>query len=352
MLENAAFISQEDISSGLPAYTEIPVPIEMDDDLRSAYNSLETEVQGNIKGGFNLKIMGQLIQTLSIYPDMPYNVSNVIHPDTGEVIVEPPSLDSSVLRNKEARLLELVKRKKEAGEKVLVYYHWTNKTDLDTKLPALLESEGIKTAVLKSSVKAEIREEWIKKQLNENIDVLICNPTLIETGLDLLDFTTIIYYQMGYNLYTMRQASRRSWRLSQTKDVEVYFLYYKKTIQEQALSLMATKLQASMAIEGKFSEEGLNALSNNEDIFSQIASSVAEGIKDTVDINVFKKISVNSTIEPKKEYQKNTSYNDMNKISYSCFIDPKKINKKKIISKIDGLELKILNNPILLFKAG
>lgn len=352
LLENAAFISQEDISSGLPAYTEIPVPIEMDDDLRSAYNSLETEVQGNIKGGFNLKIMGQLIQTLSIYPDMPYNVSNVIHPDTGEVIVEPPSLDSSVLRNKEARLLELVKRKKEAGEKVLVYYHWTNKTDLDTKLPALLESEGIKTAVLKSSVKAEIREEWIKKQLNENIDVLICNPTLIETGLDLLDFTTIIYYQMGYNLYTMRQASRRSWRLSQTKDVEVYFLYYKKTIQEQALSLMATKLQASMAIEGKFSEEGLNALSNNEDIFSQIASSVAEGIKDTVDINVFKKISVNSTIEPKKEYQKNTSYNNMNKISYSCFIDPKKINKKKIISKIDGLELKILNNPILLFKAG
>lgn len=94
---------------------------------------------------------------------------------------------------------------------------------------------------------------------------------------------------MGYNLYTMRQASRRSWRLSQTKDVEVYFLYYKKTIQEQALSLMATKLQASMAIEGKFSEEGLNALSNNEDIFSQIASSVAEGIKDTVDINVFKR---------------------------------------------------------------
>ena len=39
----------------------------MDDDLRSAYNSLETEVQGNIKGGSNLKIMGQLIQTLSIY---------------------------------------------------------------------------------------------------------------------------------------------------------------------------------------------------------------------------------------------------------------------------------------------
>lgn len=61
--------------------------------------------------------MGQLIQTLSIYPDMPYNVSNVIHPDTGDVIIEPASLDSSVLRNKEARLLELVKRKKKPEKK-------------------------------------------------------------------------------------------------------------------------------------------------------------------------------------------------------------------------------------------
>ena len=50
---------------------------------------------------------------------------------------------------------------------------------------------------------------------------------------------------------------------------------------------MATKLQASMALEGKFSEEGLRAMSNNEDVLTQIANSVVEGIKDTVDENVF-----------------------------------------------------------------
>ena len=100
-----------------------------------------------------------------------------------------------------------------------------------------------------------------------------------ETGLDLLDFTTIIYYQIGYNLFTLRQSSRRSWRLSQDKDVKVYFMYYRNTVQELALSLMATKLQAAMAIEGKFSEDGLNAMSNNEDILTQLAASVADGIK-------------------------------------------------------------------------
>ena len=85
----------------------------------------------------------------------------------------------------------------------------------------------------------------------------------------------------------MRQASRRSWRLSQTEDIKVYFIYYEETIQAQALSLMATKLQASMAIEGKFSEEGLRAMSNNEDLLTQIANSVVEGIKDTVQIQSF-----------------------------------------------------------------
>ena len=85
----------------------------------------------------------------------------------------------------------------------------------------------------------------------------------------------------------MRQASRRSWRLSQTRDIEVYFMFYKETIQEQAMSLMASKLQASMALEGKFSEEGLRAMADNEDLLSQIASSVVEGIKHTVEAEVF-----------------------------------------------------------------
>lgn len=347
LLENAAFISQEDISTGLPAYTEIPIGIEMDDNLQYAYSNLESTVSTAMKDmRKGAKIMGQMIQCLSVYPDMPYNQPPIIHPDSGEVIVEPVSLDSSIIRNKDIKFLELIQKKKEDGEKVLVYYHWTNKTDLADRLPKLLKEHNIKTAVLKSSIKAELREEWINKQLENDIDVLICNPTLIETGLDLLDFTTIVYYQMGYNLYTMRQASRRSWRLSQKNDVEVYFLYYKNSIQEQALSLMATKLQASMAIEGKFSEEGLNALSNNEDIFSQIASSVAEGIKDTVDIQVFEKISVQNTM--KKKLITQTKEENINNVSYLNFVNIYDKHMKSIEKQLllNNTERSILNNPL------
>ena len=290
LLENAAFISLSDISEGLPGYREIPVSIEMDNELREAYTTLENDLRRSV--GFNsvggFKALGSLVQALSVFPDQCYDQPPVVHPDTGEVIVRPPQLAKGP-RRKEERFIELVKEKVEAGEKVLVYYHWTNRTDLGERLPALLKEEGIKAAVLTSSTtSSKNREQWIKKKVEKDgIDVLICNPTLVETGLDLLDFTTIIFYQLGYNIFTMRQASRRSWRLSQTKDIEVYFLYYENTIQEQALSLMATKLQSAQAIEGKFSEEGLHAMSNNEDLLTQIANSVVQGIKHTVDVNVF-----------------------------------------------------------------
>ena len=55
-------------------------------------------------------------------------------------------------------------------------------------------------------------------------------------------------------LFTLRQASRRSWRINQTAPrVEVYFFYYRDTIQERAMQLMAsnfgTDLQTAIRCE-------------------------------------------------------------------------------------------------------
>lgn len=288
LLENSVFISLSDMDGGLPSYQEYPIGIPMDEELRDAYLDLENQFSGRVSQyeANSKRILGSMLQVLSTYPDMPYNQEEIYNPETNELEVVPRNLEPGI-RNKERKLLELIQEKKEKGEKVLVYYEWTNKTDLGTKLPKMLEENGLKVAVLNSNVSADSREEWIEKKVKDGIDVLICNPKLVETGLDLLDFTTIVFYQLGYNIFTMRQASRRSWRLSQTKDIEVYFMYYEGTIQEKAISLMATKLQASMAIEGKFSEEGLRAMSDNEDLLSKIANSVVEGIKDTVEVVQF-----------------------------------------------------------------
>ena len=123
----------------------------------------------------------------------------------------------------------------------------------------------------------------------------------METGLDLNAFTTIIFYSMGYNLFTLRQASRRSWRINQTAPkVEVYMLYYANTMQAKAMKLMASKLAVAGIIEGTFSEEGLAAMSDVRDMTSQMAKELAAGIRDNVeDIAAsFKKMAI---INPNRE---------------------------------------------------
>jgi len=100
---------------------------------------------------------------------------------------------------------------------------------------------------------------------------------------------------MGYNLFTLRQASRRSWRINQTAPrVEVYLLYYADTMQAKAMKLMASKLAVAGIIEGTFSEEGLAAMSDVKDLTSQMAKELSLGIRDNVEdiAAAFRKMAV------------------------------------------------------------
>jgi hypothetical protein len=91
------------------------------------------------------------------------------------------------------------------------------------------------------------------------------NPKKVEVGMDLLDFPSIVFYQIPMSTYTLRQASRRSWRIPQKKPVKVFFLTYSGTMQTRLMQLMAEKLMSSLTIEGELSDKGLAALSETSD---------------------------------------------------------------------------------------
>ena len=135
----------------------------------------------------------------------------------------------------------------------------------------------------------------MQKRLAAGMQVMVTNPSLVETGLDLNTFTTLIFYSMGYKLFTLRQASRRSWRINQTAPkVEVYMFYYASTMQHKAMKLMASKLAVAGLIEGNFTEEGLAAMSDVKDMTSQMAKELMLGIKDNVEdvAAAFKKMAI------------------------------------------------------------
>ncbi len=109
------------------------------------------------------------------------------------------------------------------------------------------------------------REDWILDQVDRGVDVLITNPELVKTGLDLLDFPTIAFLQTGYNVYTLQQAARRSWRIGQKQPVRVVFLGYAESSQVTCLRLMAKKIAVSQSTSGDVPESGLNSLNQDGD---------------------------------------------------------------------------------------
>lgn len=157
-----------------------------------------------------------------------------------------------------------------------MYCVYTNTRDITARLKDILTRNGIRAEILRSQVKPELREEWLHEKVEQDIQVIIGNPILVQTGLDLLDFPTIIFYQTGYSIFTLRQASRRSWRIGQDKPVRIYYLHYQGTMQERALELVGRKLSASLAIEGKLTGDGLVSLCSGEDMALMLARALVE----------------------------------------------------------------------------
>ncbi len=118
-----------------------------------------------------------------------------------------------------------------------------------------------------------MQQSRYEKQLKEGVEVVICHPRLVETGLDLLAFPTLYFYETGYSL---RQASRRSWRIGQHLPVWVKFLAYSGTMQETCIRHMGKKMLVALMMDCKFSGEGLQSLDANEDLLSAMARELVE----------------------------------------------------------------------------
>src|SRR5450755_4320785 len=84
---------------------------------------------------------------------------------------------------------------------------------------------------------------------------------------------------------TLRQASRRSWRIGQRRPVEVKFFAYKGAMQEVCLRLMGKKLLVAQAMEGKFTSEGFQAIDGDDDMLTAMARELVEnkGIGESAD---------------------------------------------------------------------
>jgi len=301
LLENAVFLGLNDMGKELPDYEGIPIPCTMLPEVKKEYDTLQNRFRYLMskEPGIGKRVMSAYLNLLSAYPDQPYGHEPIRNPFVEEegmnVLSAPKDIGSADdLQPKDEVLLDLIDRKLQEGERVIVYTAWV-RLDTQERLHKLLTEKGVKAAILDQKVPTVQREEWVDKRVREGVKVLITNSALVETGLDLNAFTTLVFYNIAFNLYVFRQASRRSWRINQTAPkVEIYMLYYADTMQHKALRLMASKLSAATVIEGQISDEGLAAMSDCQDLTTQLAKELMRGLKDDVEdlAASFKKMAI------------------------------------------------------------
>ena len=292
LMDHCAFIGLDDISAALPSYREEVVPITMEQPLRAAYEQLEAEIRTCLEEHRgNSSVASIMLNALLAWPDHPYGFGTLygseFNPETSSrerfVIAETQDFDKNLTYAKERALLEEVRQQLARGRKCQIFAVYTNKHDVNERLASLFFANGIRASVLRASVPTHKREHWYRQQLRHGVDVVICHPKIVETGLDLLDFPTILFYETGYSLHTLRQASRRSWRIGQRRPVEVKFFAYKDTMQDVCLRLMGKKLLVALAMEGKFASDGLQAIDGDDDMLTAMARELVEnkGIGET-----------------------------------------------------------------------
>ena len=283
VLDHAIFFSLGDLGKWLPKYEEIALPVELDEDIDAEYDRtrarlkaylIERRWQGDtsFRGAYLQWSMGWLNA-----PFRPYEVvHNLKHPITGQklphTVASIPSYGEERIYAKEQALIDLVNVELAENRPCVIYLRQTATRDIQPRIEMLLKRHvpNAKTFILSNRVSAERREAVIEREIASGVNVVLCNPELVKTGLDLIYFPTLIFYEIVFNLSTMMQSAGRSYRLNQThQHCKVYYLFAEGTMEQTAVQLMSRKQRAAKLLTGDIGLTGLDALTEGEGGFEQ-----------------------------------------------------------------------------------
>ena len=216
LIGNTVFLRLSDVASGLPPYEEQVLLCSLDAEPDSigytqhgAYNHVFDKLREALADALakgSKRLLAAYLQTLLAYPDGCTRGETVFDPRSGDVIVQVPPLSEERLYPKEKALIDMVAAERMEGRRVLVYATHTGTRDITERMDDILTRHGFRVAVMKAdAVAPERREAWVADKVKQGIDVMICHPRLVQTGLDLIDFPTLIWYETEFSVFQSTQ---------------------------------------------------------------------------------------------------------------------------------------------------
>ena len=152
-----------------------------------------------------------------------------------------PSLCYQNYRGESAKLetcIDLVKNGVEGGHKILLFSQFTSMLEIIGKR---LRKEEIDYHVLTGETPKEERLKLVESFHRDDTPVFLISLKAGGTGLNLTAADIVIHYDPWWNVAAQNQATDRVYRIGQERQVSVFKLITKNTIEENILSLQESK---------------------------------------------------------------------------------------------------------------
>ncbi len=160
--------------------------------------------------------------------------------------------------------LELVANAVDSGHKVLLFSQFTSMLDI---IGERLEAAGTSYHVLTGATSKEERARLVEEFSHDDVPVFLISLKAGGVGLNLTAADIVIHYDPWWNLAAQNQATDRAHRIGQSKEVSVFRLIAKGTIEEKIVELQESKrdlaesiLGGEAAASGKLTKEAVLAL--------------------------------------------------------------------------------------------
>lgn len=157
-----------------------------------------------------------------------------------QICCEPRLLFDNIYHSssKMRACMDLVVNLKENSQKVLIFSSFTSVLDLIEKELNLLSITSYK---LTGQTSKEERRELIQKFQNDDTEVFLISLKAGGTGLNLTAAQAVIHFDPWWNISAQNQATDRAYRIGQEKNVQVFKLVMKNSIEEKILKLQEKK---------------------------------------------------------------------------------------------------------------
>ncbi|MCD7840229.1 MAG: DEAD/DEAH box helicase, partial [Erysipelotrichaceae bacterium] len=156
--------------------------------------------------------------------------------------------------------VDLILNFKENHQKVLLFSSFTSVLDL---LEEELKLQGISYYTLTGSTKKEERRNLVSQFQNDDTDVFLISLKAGGTGLNLTAASAVIHYDPWWNISAQNQATDRAYRIGQNKNVQVFYMVMKGSIEEKIIDLQKQKKElADIFVEGN--DVNLSQMSKEE----------------------------------------------------------------------------------------